>query len=107
LGLKGHERPKGEERREMTETTRTATRKPAAKAPAAKAPARTRTRKAPAPATAKANGEPSYRKYLSEPTLPAMARFTEWISAEFPELGPVDPRLVTIASKCYRHSVPE
>jgi hypothetical protein len=27
--------------------------------------------------------------------------FTRWIAREFPELGPVDPRVVTIAIRCY------
>jgi len=31
-----------------------------------------------------------------------MVEFTAWIEREYPELGDVDPRLVTIASKCYR-----
>jgi hypothetical protein len=32
-----------------------------------------------------------------------MTGFATWIAREFPELGPIDPRLVTIASKAYRY----
>ena len=83
-------------------------RRPAAsaKAPAnGKAPA-AKTNGDKPPATAPANGDkaPAYRGYLTKDVPAAMAMFTQWISREFPELGAVDPRLVTIASKCYRYA---
>ena len=79
---------------------RTTARKPATAN--GKAPAATANGKANAPA--KAPAEPGYRRYATAEVPAAMTMFSRWISREFPELGAVDPRLVTIASKCYRYA---
>jgi hypothetical protein len=69
--------------------------KPAAAKPAPKSTANGK---------ASANGsEPGYRRYATSEIPAAMMGFTKWIAREFPELGPIDPRLVTIASKGYRY----
>jgi hypothetical protein len=86
-------------------TAPAALRTPATKPAASKAatgkpaPAKAATAK---PAPAEPTG-PSYRAYITKPVPSAMTGFTAWIAREFPEFGELDPRLVTVASKCYRH----
>jgi|SRR5215472_17342010 len=53
-------------------------------------------------ATPKPERVTGHRAYVDKPIPDAMVKFTAWIVREFPELGEVDPRQVTIASKCYR-----
>jgi len=44
-----------------------------------------------------------HRAYATKEIPSAMVGFTKWIEREFPEIENVDPRLVTIASKCYKY----
>jgi hypothetical protein len=56
----------------------------------------------PAPAPAPAKRKRGHRQFATKAVSPTMKAYTEWIAREFPEVGPVDERLVMIASKCYR-----
>ena len=75
--------------------------KPATPAPAETATATPESKPATV-AEPKAPAAPSYRRYLTADAPDAMVIFRTWIMREFPELGDVDQRLVTIASKCYK-----
>jgi hypothetical protein len=54
------------------------------------------------PAPAPAKRERGHRQFATKAVSATMKAYTEWIAREFPEVGPVDERLVMIASKCYR-----